>query len=175
MSANNAGNRFPRGEAVSFLFAVCSIIIIFQKCSCELKNETDEECGRKCLLIANNGTSTCVLHRSRYRIYTKMKCVSRIPHPPLRGTFPPGEGLRPILQIAFFDMLQKLSKYSFSGSHMQDLAVRCCEANARLRGRKCSENIRFYVIRPILSTSPSRHSPCHLPLSKGRLFPLTTD
>ena len=107
MSANNARNRFPRGEAVSFLFAACSKI--FPKCLCELKNETDEECGRKCLLIANNGTSTCVLHRNRYRIYTKMKCVSRIPHPPLRGTFPPGEGIRRVLQIAFFDTLNERS------------------------------------------------------------------
>ena len=36
------------------------------KCQGEQKNETDEECGQKCLMIADIGTSDCVYYRNRY-------------------------------------------------------------------------------------------------------------
>ena len=65
---------FPRGEAVE-------------------RSETDEERGRRCSLNFEVCTYSCVGRWNKHAVSTVSQCVSRIPHPPLRGTFPPGEGI----------------------------------------------------------------------------------
>ena len=69
----------PGGSCRVFGSLICTKD--FLKCSANRKNETEEECGRNCLLISNVGTSTCFQHRNKYHRCTVSWCVSRIPHP----------------------------------------------------------------------------------------------
>ena len=53
---------------------------------------SDEEHGRNCWIICSAKACSGVVHCNRFFHCTEFQCSSRIPHPPLRGTFSPGEG-----------------------------------------------------------------------------------